>query len=143
MKRIVVKMRHLKKLIGNELLQLALMLSLLRVDPGLWPSSPSHNNNSAFSSGTDDDVWTETRFGEMDSAPDFRLNPKSMDSVLERFQNDILDELNSLGRFSRVTSFRGAPVHIEAYIVNTDGSGPSGGGGSSSENEGEGGNNCR
>ena len=31
-----------------------------------------------------------------------RVHPKSMDSLLERHQAEILDDLNSLGRYSRL-----------------------------------------
>lgn len=45
-KKIVVKMRNIKKILGNEMLQLAIMLSLMRADPEflLFPGGGSGNN---------------------------------------------------------------------------------------------------
>lgn len=130
MKKIVIKMRNLKKMLGNELLQLALMLSLMRVDPDSLLSSrqQSHYDGNYDSSdliNNGSDVWTQTRFGDNlnfggiggDMSP--RLHPKSMDSLLDRFQNEILDDLNSLGRYNRISSYQGIPVEISAYVVNT------------------------
>merc|ERR1719195_2002904 len=49
-----------------------------------------------------------------------RLHPKSMDSLLELHQAEILEDLNSLGRYSRLSQYGGHPVHISAYIVDTN-----------------------
>ena len=38
-------------------------------------------------------------------------------------QEEILADLNSLGRYQRIRHFRGEPVEISAYIVNTGGGG--------------------
>ena len=38
------------------------------------------------------------------SAPS--IHPKSLDSILERHQQEILEDLNSLGRYSRYVSVR-------------------------------------
>ena len=136
-------MRNLKKMLGNELLQLALMLSLLRVDPDSWLSSRAGHDNYDTSDliNNGSDVWTQTQFGDSmnfggiggDMSP--RLHPKSMDSLLDRFQNEILEDLNSLGRYNRISLYQGMPVEISAYVVNTpepvpngSGSGSSGGG---------------
>jgi len=43
-----------------------------------------------------------------------------MDSLLERHQAEILEDLNSLGQYSRLSQYGGIPVHISAYIVDTD-----------------------
>jgi len=56
------------------------------------------------------------------SAPS--IHPKSLDSILERHQQEILEDLNSLGRYSRLSAYAGVPVHISAFIVDTD-QGPS------------------
>ena len=49
MKKIVIKMRSLKKMVGDDLLKLALMLSLLKVSPvmqHLEPMSDSEENTA-------------------------------------------------------------------------------------------------
>jgi hypothetical protein len=138
-KKVVVKMRNLKKILGNEMLQLAIVLSLMRVDPDalLFPGGGSTNNSSFdsydFNGGVQDDVWTQSTYGDGgfgrfgglgggDFSP--RLHPKSMDAVIERFHEEILEDLNSLGRYQSIRAFRGEPVEISAYIVNTGSSRP-------------------
>jgi hypothetical protein len=137
--RIVVKMRNIKKLLGNEMLQLAIMLSLMRFDSDslLFPfSSGGSQNNSMmdiYDSNSDSgDLRTLSRYhdylggggtgGLGDLSP--RLHPKSMDAVLERFHAEILEDLNSLGSYHRIRPFRGEPVEISAYIVDTNGNRP-------------------
>ena len=39
-----------------------------------------------------------------------RIHPKSMDTLLEQHQAEILEDLNSLGRYSRSVSHRGTRV---------------------------------
>jgi len=90
-KTIVIKMRSMKKLFGDDLLQLALLLSLMKLH----------------------DSWMH----DMRSP---RLHPKSMETLLERHQAEILEDLNSLGRYSRLSQYGGIPVHISAYIVGTE-----------------------
>ena len=122
-------MRHLKKLVGNELLHLALVLSLLRVDPDvlLFPHFGLNTDYLSGSSGDNHgDVWTENVYnslgggldGSLDPTP--RLHPKAMESVLDRFQDEILEDLNRLGSYNRIRSFEGRPVEISAYILNTE-----------------------
>jgi len=117
MKRIVIKMRSMKKMVGDDLLKLALMLSLLKVDPAsyLGWSSPQSSGDP----GGSGDPWLSLLSDVgITSVP--TIHPKSMDSLLERHQQDILEDLNSLGRYSRLSAFGGVPVHISAYIVDTD-----------------------
>jgi len=132
MKKIVIKMRSMKKIVGDDLLKLALMLSLLKVDPQSylgWSSTQSSGDPGGSVEGGP--IWAQTQAMLHDSwlhdggtvdAP--RLHPKSLDSLLERHQQDILEDLNSLGRYSRLSAYSGVPVHISAYIVDTN-QGPS------------------
>lgn len=128
MKKIVIKMRSMKKIVGDDLLKLALMLSLLKVDPQSylgWSSTQSSGDpGGSVESGQ---TWAQTQAMLHDSwlhdggtADSPRLHPKSLDSFLERHQQDILEDLNSLGRYSRLSAYGGVPVHISAYIVDTD-----------------------
>ena len=102
-KKIVVKMRNLKKILGNEMLQLAIMLSLMRADPEflLFPGGRPDSYGDDFGFGglneLNEDVLIQNSFGDAggfgggggfgglgDFSP--RLHPKSMDAVLERYQ---------------------------------------------------------
>jgi len=130
MKKIVIKMRNMKKMVGDDLLKLALMLSLLKVDPQAYLgwSSPQSSGDPGGSSDSGE-TWTQTMLHNpwiqdngITSAPS--IHPKSLDSILERHQQEILEDLNSLGRYSRLSAYAGVPVHISAFIVDTD-QGPS------------------
>lgn len=124
MKIIYIKMRSMKKMVGDDLLKLALMLSLLKVDPQSYLGWSSYNLSGdpggsvelGMTQAMPHDSWLHD--GGTDSSP--RLHPKSMDSLLERHQQDILEDLNSLGRYSRISAYAGVPVHISAYIVDTE-----------------------
>jgi len=123
MKRIVIKMRSFKKLYGGELLQLALLLSLMKVDPenylGYSPHSPLEPGGDVSLGHS----WAQTQamFHDMGIGDGMspRIHPKSMDTLLEQHQAEILEDLNSLGRYSRLSQYAGVPVHISAYIVDT------------------------
>jgi len=130
MKKIVIKMRSMKKMVGDDLLKLALMLSLLKVDPQAYLgwSSPQSSGDPGGSVDSGE-TWTQAMLHNpwipdngITSAPS--IHPKSLDSMLERHQQEILEDLNSLGRYSRLSAYGGVPVHISAFIVDTD-QGPS------------------
>lgn len=124
MKKIVIKMRSMKKLFGDDLLQLALLLSLMKVDPENYLGFSPHSPLDPGGDMTAGQTWAQTQAMFHDSwmhdtrSP--RIHPKSMDSLLERHQAEILEDLNSLGRYSRLSQYGGIPVHISAYIVDTD-----------------------
>merc|ERR550517_1005145 len=105
MKKIVVKMRSFKKLLGGDLLQLALLLSLLKVDPdnylGYSPHSSLDPGGDIISPGPAmlQDTWRHEGISPT-------IHPKSMDSLLELHQAEILEDLNSLGRYSRSVTGR-------------------------------------
>lgn len=122
---IVVKMRSYKKLVSDDLLKLALFLSLLKVDPssylGNYSSPLSFFDPVGDNSGP---AWTQTQAmgpdpwgNDLGFSPS--LNPKSMESLLEAHQHEIIEDLNNLGRYSRLSALSGLPVHISAYIVDT------------------------
>merc|ERR550517_2405630 len=123
MKKIVVKMRSFKKLLGGDLLQLALLLSLLKVDPdnylGYSPHSPLDPGGDITSGPA---MLQNSWRHHQDGAP--RIHPKCMDTLLELHQAEILEDLNSLGRYSRFSHYAGVPVHISAYILDTDHASP-------------------
>ena len=111
-------MLSLKKLYREELLQLALLLSLLRVDPDSYlgidiqtigVGSLDLNNGSGWHSDTHTIVHR----------PMF-VHPKNLDSMLLNYERDIFEDLNSLGRYNRMNS---APNDIHAYLLNIDDAG--------------------
>jgi len=124
MKKIVIKMRSMKKLFGDDLLQLALLLSLMKVDPENYLGFSPHSTLDPGGDMTAGQTWAQTQAMFHDSwmhdmrSP--RIHPKSMDSLLEQHQAEILEDLNSLGRYSRLSQYGGIPVHISAYIVDTE-----------------------
>ncbi|KAL0129954.1 hypothetical protein PUN28_001903 [Cardiocondyla obscurior] len=105
----------IKKLYGEELLQLALLLSLLRVDPESYlgrdilqtigVGSLDLNNGSGWH--TDHMIVHRPMF----------IHPKSPDSMLLNYQRDLFEELNSLGRYNRMNSGLNA---IHAYLLNVE-----------------------
>lgn len=85
-------MLSLKKIYRDELLQIAILLSLLRIEPNEWSTrvpaigvGGGHESSWEYSSGR------ET----------LRVHPKSL--VVSHDQR-VLDELSSLGRYNRVAS---------------------------------------
>ncbi|XP_029156930.1 segmentation protein cap'n'collar isoform X1 [Nylanderia fulva] len=104
----------IKKLYREELLQLALLLSLLRVDPESYlgldiqtlnVGSLDLNNGSGWH--TDHTIIHRPMF----------VHPKNPDSMLLNYQRDLFEELNSLGRYNRMNSGLNA---IHAYLLNVD-----------------------
>ncbi|TGZ51279.1 segmentation protein cap'n'collar isoform X3 [Temnothorax longispinosus] len=104
----------IKKLYREELLQLALLLSLLRVDPESYlgldiqtigVGSLDLHNGSGWH--TDHTIVHRPMF----------VHPKNPDSMLLNYQRDLFEELNSLGRYNRMNSGLNA---IHAYLLNVE-----------------------
>lgn len=136
------KMSSLKKMLrgGSELLQLALILSLLRIDPDslLLPFNNSNNNNNDLLSWSTGDIFESvlTQFlaspqssgnsnhllrgqGYDHHDPIIDVHPKNFDNAVERFQRELLQDLNDLGRYSARDPR--IPVEISAYILSSGG----------------------
>ncbi|XP_033340097.1 NFE2 like bZIP transcription factor cap-n-collar isoform X2 [Megalopta genalis] len=105
----------LKKLYSEELFQLALLLSLLRVDPEAYfgldvqtigVGSLDLNNGSGWHT----DAHTIVH------RPMF-VHPKNLDSVLLNYERDLFEDLNSLGRYNRMNS---GLNDIHAYLLNVE-----------------------
>lgn len=104
----------LKKMYNDELLQLTLILSLLRVypnsyfDPDLYISSERYD----FGNGTSWGLYTPsvTRLNN--------VNPKSLDMILLNYEREVFDDLNSLGRYNRINTIRN--LNVTAYLLNVD-----------------------
>lgn len=100
----------LKKLYGEELLRLALMLSLLRAGPDQYLRDEARILAGGLVNGTDwapemASIHTRTRF----------LHPKSLDSILLDYERDVFEELHTLGRWGNAGATREA---VQAYLLN-------------------------
>ena len=107
---------------SDELLHLALILSLIRVDPesylglGLNRSNPIRGN---FHNITMGDTWAHApsdflHRGFMSNMPDIPyLHPKSMEASLTQYQEELFEDLNELGRYTSVLP----PRTITAYLL--------------------------
>ncbi|XP_039282472.1 segmentation protein cap'n'collar isoform X2 [Nilaparvata lugens] len=103
----------LKKVYRDELLQIAILLSLLRVDRN------AHLYDGydlpAIGVGIDDlDVIHESPRG----LGEIRVHPKNLDSILINHEQRVFDELNSLGRYNRINALH---QDVTAYLLNVDG----------------------
>lgn len=103
-----------KLLYREELLELALLLSLLRVDPESYlgldiqtigVGSLDLNNGSGWH--TDHTIIHRPIY----------VHPKNPDSMLLNYQRDLFEELNSLGRYNRMNS---GLNDIHAYLLNVE-----------------------
>lgn len=106
-------MLRIKKGFSEQLLQMALLLSLIGYDRlwptfGIWPSVPSAEIEVGPLDRWGDDSYSNG-FG-----PLTQIHPKSVDRYLDR--QWLLDELLSLGRYGDRY-----PSNIEAYLLNVDG----------------------
>lgn len=105
----------IKKLYHEELFQLTLLLSLLRIDPESYlgldiqtigVGSLDLNNGSRWHT----DVHTIVH------RPIF-VHPKNLDSMLLNYERDLFEDLNSLGRYNRINS---GLNDIHAYLLNVE-----------------------
>ncbi|XP_066258841.1 segmentation protein cap'n'collar isoform X1 [Euwallacea similis] len=103
----------IKKVYRDELLQLALIISLLRVNQDSVFDHDILNgfNDFDLSNGT---TWRSSSPAILRS---HYVNPKSLDSVLLNYERELFADLNSLGRYNR-GNFRHPDVH--AYLLNIE-----------------------
>ncbi|KAK9890177.1 hypothetical protein WA026_008981 [Henosepilachna vigintioctopunctata] len=87
----------LKKVYNDELLQLALILSLLRVNLDTYtePNLLENVGNLDLDNGTSWRAFTPALLRS------HYVHPKSLDSILLNYERDLFADLNSLGRFNR------------------------------------------
>jgi len=103
----------LKKVYRDELLQLAILLSLLRVDRR---SSLGYDYDvPAIGVGIDNIQGWEQSHSLI--RRDIQIHPKSLDSVLLNYEQQVFEDLNSLGRYNRINSLQ----DVTAYLLNVDG----------------------
>lgn len=111
----------LKKLYGDELLRLALVLSLLKSDPSDYLERDTQQLLAGLniSNGSD---WSFEHEAQTLIRPRF-VHPKSLDHVLENYHRQVFEELHSLGRYGgssleyneRIQNNR--PI-LHTYLVN-------------------------
>ena len=108
----------------DELLSLALILSLIRVDPdsylGLGLGRLNPMRGGGFHNVTMGEAWAHTQIdfhrSIMSDIPDIPyLHPKSMEASLAQYQEELMADLNELGRYTSVMPGSG---DITAYLLN-------------------------
>ncbi|KAJ9582425.1 hypothetical protein L9F63_003223 [Diploptera punctata] len=109
----------LKKMYRDELLQLAIILSLLRVDPDAYlgydiPAVGVGIHD--FNSGTS---WAHA---QAIIPRRVYVHPKNLDSVLLNYEREVFEDLNALGRYNRIQAHNS---DVTAYLLNIDDSAPS------------------
>jgi nuclear factor erythroid 2 len=109
----------LKKIYRDELLQLAILLSLLHVDPDsyLGYDIPAvgigiHDLNSGTSWAHAQAIIPRRVF----------VHPKNLDSILLNYEREVFEDLNALGRYTRIHTHNS---DVTAYLLNIDGAIPS------------------
>lgn len=87
----------LKKLYGDELLRLALVLSLLKANPNDYLEQETQQITAGLyiSNGTD---WSLENEARTLIRPTY-VHPKSLDNILINYERQLFEELNSLGRY--------------------------------------------
>jgi hypothetical protein len=123
------KMRRGKKLLGGDLLRLALLVSLLRVERSdldlLSRLRPVVDGLAAPFVSNGDDVWTLARAGDdLTDWPQAESylrsagwHPKVRETPLDRFQARLMDDLNELGIYAED---RNTPVEIAAFVLTNE-----------------------
>lgn len=101
-----------KKVYRDELFQLALIISLLRVNHHAVFDTDIINDVNDVDNGT---TWRSALSPTV--LRSHYVNPKSLDSVLLNYERDLFADLNSLGRYNR-WNFRYPDVHT--YLLNID-----------------------
>lgn len=109
----------LKKIYGDELLQLAILLSLLRVDP----ESYFGYDIPAVGVGIHD-LTSGTSWAHAPAIIPHRMfvHHKNLDSILLNYEREVFEDLNALGRYNRIQTHNS---DVTAYLLNIDGAIPS------------------
>ncbi|XKL69317.1 hypothetical protein PGB90_007086 [Kerria lacca] len=104
---------NLKKYFTDELLQVALILSLLRID-----RRSLEYNVPAIGIGTNNltSTWDQSNILVRREG---NIHPKSIDSILLNYEQEVFNELNSLGRYSTIFDTL-TSRNLTAYLLNVD-----------------------
>lgn len=97
----------------DELLQLALILSLLRGHPESYLETDLYSgvNNLDLDNGTS---W---RSFSRNSLRSYFIHPKNLDTVLLNYEREVFADLNSLGRYNRENILN---RNVTAYLLNIE-----------------------
>lgn len=108
-----MKMFNLKKYFTDELLQVALILSLLRID-----RRSLEYDVPAIGIGTNNltSTWDQSSILVRREA---NVHPKSIDSILINYEQEVFHELNSLGRYNTIFDSL-ISRNLTAYLLNVD-----------------------
>lgn len=103
-------MFNLKKYFTDELLQVALILSLLRID-----RRSLEYNVPAIGIGTNNltSTWDQSNILVHRER---NIHPKSIDSLLLDYEQEVFHELNSLGRYNSIFNSR----DLTAYLLSVE-----------------------
>lgn len=103
-------MFNLKKYFSDELLQVALILSLLRID-----RRSLEYNVPAIGIGTNNltSTWDQS---SILVHRERSIHPKSIDSLLLDYEQEVFHELNSLGRYGSIFNSR----NLTAYLLSVE-----------------------
>lgn len=107
---------------SDELLHLALLLSLIRVDPESYLGlglGRSNNIHDSFRNITMGDTWAHIPFQR--SALDVPyLHPKSVEASLAQYQEELIEDLNDLGRYTSILPHLEHPRMV-GYLLDESG----------------------
>lgn len=106
-------MFNLKKYFTDELLQVALILSLLRID-----RRSLEYNVPVIGIGTNNltSTWDQSNILVRREGS---IHPKSIDSILLNYEQEVFHELNSLGRYGRIFESLSSR-NLTAFLLNVD-----------------------
>ncbi|XP_059054967.1 endoplasmic reticulum membrane sensor NFE2L1-like isoform X2 [Achroia grisella] len=108
----------LKKLYGDELLRLALVLSLLKADPNDYLERETQQLIAGLhiSNGSD---WSLEQEARTLIRPRY-VHPKSLDNILINYERQLFEELNSLGRYASSYNEHNDRIfnQVHTYLVN-------------------------
>lgn len=105
----------LKKVYRDELLQLALILSLLRVDPDSYLGYDIPAVEVGINDLNDGTSWAHAHAESLINRRLY-LHPKSLNSLLLNYEHQVFEDLNALGRYNRISTNR----DVTAYLLNVD-----------------------
>ncbi|KAM3956086.1 uncharacterized protein ACR2FA_009976 isoform 2-T7 [Aphomia sociella] len=108
----------LKKLYGDELLRLALVLSLLKANPNDYLERETQQliTGLHISNGSD---WSLEQEARTLIRPRY-VHPKSLDNILIDYERQLFEELNSLGRYASSYNEHNDRIfnQVHTYLVN-------------------------
>ncbi|PSN40149.1 hypothetical protein C0J52_14080 [Blattella germanica] len=103
----------------DELLQLAILLSLLRVDPDSYLGYDVPAVGVGIHDLTSGTSWEHA---QAIIPRRVYVHPKNLDSILLNYEREVFEDLNALGRYNRIQTHNS---DVTAYLLNIDDATPS------------------